>query len=348
MKILLIRRDNIGDLVCTTPLFEAIKKHYPSAICHLFANSYNAPLIENHPFIDRVFIYSKAKHRASGESSLGIYWQRLRQIWMLRREKYDVAILAGRSGIARMARTARMIGCKNIIGFDLHGDNRDNLDQPIAVPAIPEHEACCNFRLLAPLKISGTPPAAMILPNPSSRDHAQSALLAACAGKAPSDAKLIALHISARKSSQRWPEEHFIELAHLLATSGKRLLLLWSPGEEDNPLHPGDDNKAARIMAKCSGLPILAYPTHALPELIAALSLADQVVCSDGGAMHIAAALGKPIVCFFGQSDATVWHPWGVAYKLLQPASLDVRDVSCISVLAALDELSQDERILPA
>jgi ADP-heptose:LPS heptosyltransferase len=68
--------------------------------------------------------------------------------------------------------------------------------------------------------------------------------------------------------------------------------------------------------------------THELPELVAGLSLANAVVCSDGGAMHIAAGLGKPIVCFFGNSSAERWHPWGVPYELLQKPSQDVADIS--------------------
>ncbi|MCC6786039.1 MAG: glycosyl transferase, partial [Planctomycetes bacterium] len=62
-------------------------------------------------------------------------------------------------------------------------------------------------------------------------------------------------------------------------------------------------------------------------------------VCSDGGAMHVAAALGKPIVCFFGNSDATLWRPWGVPHALLQPASRDVADVGVDQALAAFDSL---------
>jgi ADP-heptose:LPS heptosyltransferase len=55
--------------------------------------------------------------------------------------------------------------------------------------------------------------------------------------------------------------------------------------------------------------------------------------------MHVAAALGKPIVCFFGNSDATLWRPWGVPYELLQPSSRDASDVSVAEAVAAFDSL---------
>jgi ADP-heptose:LPS heptosyltransferase len=88
-------------------------------------------------------------------------------------------------------------------------------------------------------------------------------------------------------------------------------------------------------------LPLIAYPTYQLKDLAAALSLVDYVICSDGGAMHIAAALGKPLLCFFGDSDATRWHPWGVPYRLLQPDSRDAADISLAAALQAFRELQQ-------
>ena len=76
-------------------------------------------------------------------------------------------------------------------------------------------------------------------------------------------------------------------------------------------------------------------PTTTLRQLIAGISLCDQFICSDGGAMHIAAGLGKPLVCFFGDSSAEQWHPWGVPHVLLQPDSRDVADISVTEVLQA-------------
>jgi ADP-heptose:LPS heptosyltransferase len=51
--------------------------------------------------------------------------------------------------------------------------------------------------------------------------------------------------------------------------------------------------------------------------------------------MHVAAGLGKPIVCLFGQSSAERWHPWGTAYALLQMPSMQVKDISVDAVARA-------------
>lgn len=112
-------------------------------------------------------------------------------------------------------------------------------------------------------------------------------------------------------------------------------MLFWSPGDENDPRHPGDDKKATTIIDQCLGLPLLAYPTRKLEELIGGLSNCQAMFCSDGGAMHIGAALGLPIVCLFGDSNASNWYPWGVQHQVLQPESRNVCDVSVDEAYAA-------------
>jgi ADP-heptose:LPS heptosyltransferase len=126
----------------------------------------------------------------------------------------------------------------------------------------------------------------------------------------------------------------------LNAESGARFLLFWAPGAVGDPMHPGDDDKAQELVSLMADLPVVALPTHHLAELIAGLSLCDAVICSDGGAMHIAAALGKRLVCFFGNSDAARWRPWGVPHQLLQPESRNVADISVDQALAAYRQLT--------
>ena len=55
--------------------------------------------------------------------------------------------------------------------------------------------------------------------------------------------------------------------------------------------------------------------------------------------MHVAAGLGKPLVCFFGNSSAERWHPWGVPYELLQKPSHDVSEISVAQSVYAFGRL---------
>lgn len=339
LKILVIRRDNIGDLVCTTPLINALRSHFPNAKICALVNSYNAAVLENDPGIDAVYAYTKAKHRPSNQSIVRVYWERLKMLASLRSKRFDYVILAGAPFLPRALKLARLIKPRHIVGFtepDKSGTQHINIAVPYGPPH-PLHEVEDIFRLLAPLGIHGQPPQARIFACPSEAGHAKS-LLEAQAW--PSASRLIGIHISARKPSQRWPVANFAELIlQLHKTQAASFMLFWSPGESDNPLHPGDNAKAEAIMRALPGIPILAYPTHELGKLIGGLSLCDEVICSDGGAMHLAAGLGKPILCFFGKSEATRWHPWGAPFVLLQPPTLDVKDISVAEALSGFDGL---------
>jgi len=339
-SFLVIRRDNIGDLVCTTPLFRALRERFPAARICALVNSYNAPVLQGNPDIDEVFSYTKAKHRPVGQSVPGVYFNRIKMLARLRAMRFDYAILAAPGFQERSLLLARMIRPRHILGFtEIKNPASRHVDIGVPFVFTPHlHEAEDVFRLLQPLGISGTPTAASVYPEKFETARACFQL-----GKIGVGAKLtIGIHISARKSSQRWPAESFAQLVRLLHEQlDARFMLFWSPGDENNPLHPGDDGKAAEMMSVLGDVPILAYPTHRLEELIAGLSLCDAVVCSDGGAMHLAAGLGKPILCFFGQSDAMRWHPWGVPYVLLQPESREVKDVSVTEALAGFGELME-------
>ncbi len=328
-KILVVRRDNIGDLVCTTPLLRALRLRFPAARIDVLVNSYCAPVLEGNPNVDRLWQYTKAHHREAGESWLAVHARRLTEVVRLRRERYDLAVLAKPECLPRPLQWARLAGARHVLGFVDPGNPLGrHIDVQVPLdPSIEEHVVAASHRLLRPLGIAGEPGPLEIHPRADRAGEVRSALAErGMDGCAP----LVGLHISARKERQRWPAESFAELAHRIRARFPEagFVLLWSPGDEANPRHPGDDAKARDVQRAAEGLPLLAWPTETLDRLIAGLSVLDCLVCSDGGAMHIAAALAKPIVCFFGNSSAAVWHPWGVPHELLQPASRTVEDIA--------------------
>ena len=337
LKILLIRRDNIGDLVCTTPVFTVLRQRFPTAQIYALVNSYNAPVLDQHPDVDRVFVYTKLKHRAPGQSRLRLLWQRLRMNRELKKITFDYVLLPNSQ--PRLLDFALRLRAKHIVAL---GQSAESLQTVTMLPPIrdgEEHETQAAFRLLTPLGIEGVPPAPTIVPDQAEVEKAYSAK-ATKLGEGP----IVGIHISARKPSQRWPSDRFEALMRgLHARHGLRFMLLWAPGTGANPRHPGDDEKAQAILQSVGDLPVLPYPTQTLPELIGALSICDTVICSDGGAMHLAAGLGKRIVCLFGKSDAWRWHPWGSPHTLLQAGSKDVIDITVEDVMKAFEQLSADK-----
>ncbi len=331
-SLLVIRRDNIGDLVCTTPLISALRQRYPAAWIGVLANSYNAPVLDGNPDIDAVFAYRKLKHLEAGGSALAALAERAAMLWSLRRRKLSIAIVAAGATDARGARLARMLAPARIV------------QPPTAVPG--EHEVEHTFSAARMLGIDGPIPPLRVVPGAAAIGDVRAAL-----HRTGVDGRrhLVGVHISARRPAQRWPAERFAALiVDLKQRLGAATLLLWSPGAEDHPQHPGDDGKAAAIVAAIgSDAAVLPYPTASLPSLTAALSVCDAVVCSDGGAMHLAAGLGTPVTCFFGDSPVERWRPWGVPHRVLHATSQRVEDVSVEEAYRAVESLLQGAATRP-
>jgi len=322
-KILIIRRDNIGDLLCTTPAIHALRKAHPKCYIVVFANSYNAPILDNNPDIDRVEVYTKAKHRAKNKSLLSVYIDKLKKIYRLRKEQFDYAIVASSSERVREWSLAKLCKPKSIVGYVQNKIKPRECDTGLDLPAGNLHEVEYVFNLFKIFNVS--------VPIPPMQLYVDQAM----ANSSSLNTSLtVGIHISARRVKQRWPIENFVNIIKKINSEFKaNFLIFWSPGSIDNLKHPGDDEKALELLELCIDEPVELYKTDTLKELIIGLSSCQYVICSDGGGMHIAAALSKPIVCLFGDSSATHWHPWRVKYKLLKSSSNNVSDISTIDVV---------------
>ena len=343
-RILIIRRDNIGDLACTTPAIAAVRKHYPNAEIATLVNSYNAEVLRGNPNLDRIFVYQKLKHAGGLASRFKAVNERLKLIAKLRRWKPDVTILAKSSYERHGLNFARQIGAKNVIGYV-----PSDLSQAKGLPDIqlstPEftsqHEVEAVNGLLKPLGITDALGPLQVFPDANA--------VAALAQKLPTASKRIALHISAREAERRWGNDNFIALAkHILQIQPEtQILLLWSPGKSDDPHHPGDDAAAAQLMAAVNSDRLLPMPTQNLTELIAALSLCDLFIGTDGGAMHLAVALNKKVLALFENLPGKLnhWYPWQVSSRIVCSNSKnhpEIKHVTQGQVYNALDELLQE------
>jgi heptosyltransferase-3 len=338
-RILVVRRDNIGDLVCTTPLLAALRQRFPDAWLAVLANSYNAPILAGHPDLDAVYAYQKGKHVDAG--LLALARERIGLVLELRGRRLESVILATTAYQPRTLRLARLLAPQHIVGFVDERSPRA-IDRPVPLAGTGgEHEVDRVFRLARAFGVEGPPPPLRIAVDATEAGRVRAALSASGITTAP-----IGIHLSARKPSQRWPADHFVALMRSLhERHGAAFMLFWSPGPADHPQHPGDDEKASEVIEATRGLPVLPWATHELSALVAGIAACRTLVMSDGGAMHVAAALGKPIVCFFGKSDAVRWRPWGVPHVLLQPASLDVADIGVEDALTACESIGES---LPA
>ena len=335
-RILFIRRDNIGDLVLTTPLIHAVRTRFPAAWIGVLGNTYNTPVLAAHPDIDEVFGYDKFKHQPH-RSRLSVYWQTTRLLFGLRSRRIDLAILAGPGAQRHAARLATWLRPRAILGFSVDGEPAE-VTQPVPYGAgALLHEAEDVFRLGTALGIAPAAGSCLIRPNLQQLARVQEAL----AGFTRPGARIVALHISARRKPQRWPASRFASLVRDLCSRGDvTVLLLWSPGTADDPRHPGDDAKAAEILSLAHAAQnCLPWPTATLGELSGAIAACQLMVCADGGAMHMAAGLGVPIIAMFGDSPVRRWRPWGVPHEVLLAPDGDVANLAEQEVLLACERL---------
>ena len=129
---------------------------------------------------------------------------------------------------------------------------------------------------------------------------------------------------------------------HILQTqSNTQILLFWSPGKADDPHHPGDDEAAAELMQALQSERLIPMPTQNLTELIAALSLCNLFIGTDGGAMHLAVALNKKVLSMFENKPDKLnhWYPWQVNHQVIHSQAIASPNIDQISLLQMTEAL---------
>ncbi|MBI5492915.1 MAG: glycosyltransferase family 9 protein [Deltaproteobacteria bacterium] len=326
-SVIFIRRDNIGDLVCTTPAIRAVRRAFPRAKIGVLVNSYNAPVLRGNTDIDRLYVYQKPKH-LPGKSRLAVLWGNFKVFQEIRREGYDAAI-AGGSYSKTLARFTFLTGAKKRVGY-----GKKDLYLNMAVDeGVAGHEAIKTFRLLEPFGITGEPGGLVLAIDEAERKRYEALIRPARKAKRP----VVAVAISARIKRNRWPLEKFIGLIEGITGNGAAdVLLVWAPGSKDNPMFSGDE-ESARTIKDRFGDRIMAFDTPSISSLIAALSCSDIVVTLDTGSLHISAALGKATVALMTKPKALCWYPWKTKSRVIT-ADPDVKDIAVEDVFGAVKD----------
>lgn len=349
-KILIIRRDNIGDLILSTPVIGALKIIYPQASIDFLVHTYTVEAIEACPHLDRIWVYEKGKFAKHAWDRFLVYLRTARLYLNLRRQAYDLVFLLGNGESPKNLNLLKMIAAKQSFAF---GEPQ----RSTALITFIQSNKFLNSKLEATQSavvetyeiLSGlphVPPVGPLLMAPNSHEVAKMLNAHPQFFGENGDAPIINIHLSARRPSQRWGVNEYVELIQRLSAFPIKFLITWSPGPQDDPRHPGDDEKSEvlkeqlhQVSMDLSG--ILFCRTTALAELMAALSFADGAICPDGGAMHVNAGLGNPVVALFGDSDVIRWRPWGVPYTLMHKPTQSVMDISPAEVAQAAIELFQ-------
>ena len=293
-RILLIKPSSLGDIVHAMPTCAAIRRAYPKArLTWLVKRAWHG-LVERIDGVDRVWPV---------ESSL-TGW--LSQVSLLRAERFD--LIVDLQGLFRSAAIGWLSGTPLLVGF---ANGREGspwfYSRRVPVPQLEMH-AVDRYLLVAEAvgaAEAGTPEFRFRIPQ---ADHDEVDRLLSRSGVTPG-MSWVAMNPSARWPTKRWPAASFAEVADRLQQEGYgAVVMIGGPDERA-------DVVAVSAMMKTPAIDLAGATTVGL--LPALLSKASLLMTNDSGPMHIAAAVGTPVVALFGPTSAVRTGPYGVGHSVL-------------------------------
>ncbi len=297
MKILVVGPAWVGDMVLAQSLFRLLEQRHPQLQLDVLAPAWTAPLLARMPEVDAA-IPLPFRH---GELMLG---ERVRIGRRLRARGYDQAIVLPntlKSAVMPLAaRVPRRTGYRGEWRYGLLNDVR-SLDR------VKLYRTVDRFVALG-LEPNEPPPAEIPAPHLVVKAQDVERALTRLGIPKPTRSVLGLCPGAEYGPAKRWPIEYYAEVARERLARGWDV---WLFGSERDATVTGELN---RLVDR--GCRDLAGRTT-LGEAIDLLSLADAVVSNDSGLMHVAAALGRPLVAIFGSSDPRHTPPLGARAEVV-------------------------------
>lgn len=321
LRILVTRIDFLGDMVCTTALFHALKQRWPQVEIHVLANKYNAPVLDRNPDIANVhtYVYSKQCERNPRPGLFNALIDRIALIWRLRRLRFDMAIVPN-GGMHK--NSIQFIQQLNITDCRWHNAQSEFHDQVVAHvtrrPMI--HEAMSGFSLLPELAETDLSSLRLyVYPSPLLQHKWHQWF-------GEKSKPRVGLFISNKYDVRRWCWQKWRDVVAALKEKTE-LCIFHDPAEK-----PAEEQWA--------DLPVRCLATPSVAELIAAMSHLDLVISPDSAPVHLGAALQIPVVALFENRPEKYlrWYPLGVPHRVLHEGT-QVADIPPNSVIEAVNSL---------
>lgn len=284
-RILVSRLRQIGDVILTLPLIDALREKYPDARIDYLAETGPAQAAIGHPALERVISFAPRHSFLPAPLSV---------IRALREARYDWTI--DLYGNPRSALLLAWTGAPLRVGPARRGRQRlyTHVVPPVEEPlsAIAHH-----FRSLELLGIDAVPGAPRITLTDEERARGRRLLDQALPESAPGSAR-VGVHVGNRWPAKRWFAERYAGLIRGLPGLGARGIVLGGPGEESLAAEVAERSLAPSL----TGLPLRDYWS-----VIQAL---DVLVTNDGSPLHAGPALGVPTVGILGPTVPEIWFPY--------------------------------------
>ncbi|MDT8903820.1 lipopolysaccharide heptosyltransferase II [Anaeroselena agilis] len=291
-KILVINLAYLGDVILSTPAVRALKAAYPGGEIDMLVIPSTAPVANGNPYIRRVIVYDKrGRHR-----NLLRLWELIKQ---LRAEKYDLAVAMNFA--LRSSLMAWATGAKYRLGYDAQHAAPFLTHVASSSRAAVRHETENYLALLEPLGIITEDTSLTFRVNQEAVVAMRSKV------KLTSARPAVAVCPYGRHPLNSWTDQGYAELIKYFSQDGD-CYLIGGQAEKES---------LEKLNALSGGAATVLAGTLSISELAALLQAVDLLISVDTGPLHIAGAVGTPILGLFGRSDFRVWGPKGVNSKVL-------------------------------
>lgn len=328
-KILLVRNDNIGDVICSSPAIEAVRQAFPKALVAILVAGYSREAIEGSPHVDEIYIYKKARHHPEVPKPVSL-WRQWKVLRTIRHQGFDLAIGLRSYFSSSQGWLVYASGAPFRLGNAPHKPKDHKFafyyNMPVETDWTMRHEVERTLDVIRTIGLDNAEKRlTFVVPE---ADH--EAVAAFLAEKAEEGRPLVGINTFSRIPVNRWPPERFADLAdRLVETYGVQVVFTSLP-EEGWRL-----DEVRRAMAH----PAMACSTPTVRRLAALQAACALFITTEGGPMHTAAAVGVPTIAIFGITDNRWWHPWGKEQVALKKGQEAV-NTSVEDVLSALEGMN--------
>ena len=312
-RILLIQLSAIGDTILAIPTIRAIRSRFPNAHLVMVASSINLQYLEGCPYIDQYIPCRLEEVMKSPQKMIAF-------ITALRHQKFDCVI-----DFEHWARFSALIACgsgaSRRIGFKAAGQHRHYLFTDV-VEHVPGQHEVVNFLKIAGLL--GCPIRETDLEVWLKREDWDWAREFFNEMGIDPNRPVIAIHPEAGRHGEprrRFPHDRFVAVADELAERyNAQIILTGAPSEVEL-----SQQIASQTRSSC----VVAAGKTQINQLAALFANADFVICGNCGPMHLAAAVGTPVVALHGPTNPSQWGPWGSGHTVLH---VDVPCSPCLNL----------------
>jgi heptosyltransferase I len=324
VKILILKPSSLGDVVQALPVLRLIKRHLPQSEIYWWIETRLAPLLEGDPDLAGLILFDRQRWAHPQ------HWgEVVRSVQAIRAQKFDWIIdlqCLLRSGVV-----AWLSGAKLLVGLDEPREGaRAFYDLVARRPSFHTHAVDWYLGVLPLLGI------------PLGRDFEwlphRTETAAAIRRRWPlQQHRWLLVQPGARWLNKRWPIDHYADLLRQVAAQHSQFHFAILGGVEDQSL---GQSLVSAVNGRC--LDLTGQLT--LPEMVEWVRAGELMVTNDTGPMHVAAALGKPVVALFGPTEPRRTGPYGQIEHVLQ---LDLPCAPCLKSRCAWTNPSECLSALP-